>query len=191
MAAGFTGFPVVDAVDVAENDEGFGSHHGGNHAREFIVVGEHQFGYRHRVVFVDNGYHTVFEHHLHAVFLVEIVAACGKTLFHGEHLAAGNAVFAEEFVVAVDEFGLAHSRKELSGRYGVEFPVVLDTQLAAARGHGSRGDENDFDVVAAQLGHLVYQCRDAGNVEGAVGTGKYVTADFYRDAFVGGHAVED
>lgn len=109
--AGIVGISVIYPVDVAEDYQGFGSHHGSDHAREFIVVGEHQFRYRYSVVLVDDGYDAVFEHDFHAMLLVEIVAAGGEIFFHREDLSAGDTVFPEQFVVSVDQFGLPHGRK--------------------------------------------------------------------------------
>ncbi|CDB12025.1 unknown [Bacteroides sp. CAG:633] len=106
--------PVVDAVYVAQYDEGLCVHHGGDKSAEFVVVGEHKFADGDGIVLVDDGDDTVLKHDGHAAFLVQVVAACAEALFHGEHLAYGYLVFAEELVIAVDEFGLAHGREQLA-----------------------------------------------------------------------------
>ena len=41
------------------------------------------------------------------MFLVEIMRAAAEILFRSEHLAAGDLMFAEQFEVTVDQFGLA------------------------------------------------------------------------------------
>ena len=49
------------------------------------IVREHQFCNRYRVVFVHDGNHFIFEHCLHAMFLVEVMRTAAKVLFRGEH----------------------------------------------------------------------------------------------------------
>ena len=120
LRVGIGGVARVDAVNVAEQDEQVGRHHGGDEAREFVVVGEHQFGDRDGVVLVDDGHHAFLQHHLHTVLLIEVMPARAERLFGGEHLSAGDAVVAEEFVVFVDEFGLAYGGVELALIDGVE-----------------------------------------------------------------------
>ena len=94
----------VDAVDVAQDDERVDIHHRGDESGEFVVVRKHQFGDRNRVVLVHDGQHAAAEHHVHAGTLVQVVAARGKALFRGEHLAHGNAMFAEELTVQVSSY---------------------------------------------------------------------------------------
>ena len=111
------------------------------------------------------------------MLLVQVVSPGGKVLFRGQHLSAGNAVFAEQFVVVVDQLDLPDCGKELSGRYGVQATVAF--HLAAARGHGTRRNDDDFDSVAVELCELVRQGGHAGGVESAVGTRQYITPDLY------------
>ena len=70
---GIAGTAGVYPIDIAQNDEAMGIHHGSYQSGEFIVVGKHQFRHTHSIVFVDNGDHSVVEHHLHAGTLVEIL----------------------------------------------------------------------------------------------------------------------
>lgn len=86
---------VVDAVDVAEDNQDLRIHHGSYQSGELVIIGEHQFADGNGIVLVDNGNHSVFQHYGHAVFLVEIVAAGSEVLFHGEHLPHRDAVFTE------------------------------------------------------------------------------------------------
>ena len=102
LRCGVGGRAVVDAVDVAQDNERLGVHHGRDEPRELVVVGEHQFGDRDGVVLVDDRQHAVGEHRLHAVALVEVLPPCGEALLGGEHLPADDAVFVEEVVVAVE-----------------------------------------------------------------------------------------
>ena len=134
--AGFLRISVVDAVDVTQDDKRVAIQHGGDEPRKLVVVGEHQFGDTHRVVFIDNGNDTVFKHHLHTCALVEILAACGEALFHREHLTYMAAILTEKVVVESHEFHLAKSREELSLLYAVE--LVLYVNLVAPASHGTR-----------------------------------------------------
>ena len=106
---------VVDAVDITQDDKCIHPHHGGDQSRQFVVVREHQFCNGYRIVFVYDWYHVIVEHHFHAMFLVEIMRAAAEILFRSEHLAAGDLMFAEQFEVTVDQFGLAYCGVELAG----------------------------------------------------------------------------
>ena len=86
---------VIDAVYVAQDNQGLHIHHGGYQSGEFVVIGEHQFADGDCVVLVDNGNYSVFQHDGHAVLLVEVVAAGTEILFHGEYLPYGDAMLAE------------------------------------------------------------------------------------------------
>ena len=173
---------IVDAVDVAEDDEGVGVHHRGDETGELVVVGEHQFGDAHRVVLVDDGHHAILEHHRHAGTLVEVLAAGGETLFHREHLAYGDMVFAKEVVVEIDELGLTEGGEQLSLGHTVETARHLD--LATPTGHGTTRDQNHLVVVLAQPGGLVDEGGDARDVELAVVTGQHVAANLHYDSFL-------
>ena len=50
----------------------------------------------------------------------------------GEHLPAGDAVFVEEVVVAVQQFHLPDGREELAGRNGVDAASDAGFEQAAA-----------------------------------------------------------
>ncbi len=181
--AGSAGDTVVDAVDVAQDDERLGVHHRRHEAREFVVVGEHQFGDRDRVVLVDDRDDARREHRLHAVALVEVLAPRGEALLGGEHLPADDAVFVEEVVVAVQQLHLSDGREELARRNGVDAsdPGFED---AAARGHGPRRDEDHLDARAVEPCDLVHERRDARGVGPSVFAGQHVAADLDDDAAV-------
>ena len=117
---GVGGRTIIDAVNIAEDDENLRIHHGCDEPRQFIVVREHQFADRNRIVFIDDRDDVIFEHHRHTVLLVQIVAACPEILFGRKHLPDGNAMLAEELVIAVDQFCLAYGRKQLALVYTVE-----------------------------------------------------------------------
>ena len=172
---------VVDAVDVAEDNQRLDVHHRGDQARQLVVVGEHQFRQRDRVVLVDDRDHAVFEHHRHAVLLVQVVAPRRKVLFGRQHLSAGDAVFAEQLVVVVDQLHLSDGRKELAGRNGIQFPLRL--QLVASRCDGPRRHENHLDACAVQRGELVGQRRHPRRVERPVRAGQHVAAYLYDNPF--------
>lgn len=127
-----TGLAGVDAVDVAENGERLAFHHGGYQTGKFIVVGEHEFGERDGVVFVDNGQHVVLQHCRNAVALVEVVSAIGQVFLGGEHLSANDALFRKELHVSTDEFGLSDCRKDLSSGDGIQF--FIDVKRVAPHG---------------------------------------------------------
>ncbi len=183
LRRGVRGRSVVDAVDVAQDDERLGVHHRGHEAREFVVVGEHQFGDRDGVVLVDDRDDARGEHRLHAVALVEVLAPRGEALLGGEHLPADDAVFVEEVVIAVQQLHLSDGREELARRNGVDAsdPGFED---AAARGHGPRRDEDHLDARAVEPCDLVHERRDARGVGPSVFAGQHVAADLDDDAAV-------
>ena len=183
LSVGVGGIACVDAVDVAEQDEQVGRHHGGDEARELVVVGEHQFGDRDGVILVDDGHHTLLQHHLHTVLLIEVMPARAERLLGGEHLPARDAVVAEEFVVFVDEFGLTDSGIKLALIDGVE-PVGGESALefAAPTGYGTRGNKDDLYALAMKRCHLIDDGRHACDVERAIGTGEDVGTYFDGDS---------
>ena len=170
------GRAVVDAVDVAQDDERLYLHHRGYLAGQFVVVGEHQFAERDGVVLVDDGDDAVLQHHPHAVLLRQVVAARGEVFLDREHLSHGDAMLAEELKVAVDELGLSHGGEQLSLVDIVQ--RAGRTDFALARSDGSRGDENDFDARLVEGGYLVGEGRHAGDVQRPVGACQYVAAYF-------------
>ena len=137
----------VEAVDVAEYDERVAVEHSRDETGKLVVVGEHQFGYAHGVVLVDNRYDAVSQHHHHAVALVEIMSARGETLLHGQHLADVDAPVAEKVVVAVDELDLPHGRKELARIDIVELRKLHAAQFRAPARHSTGGYKHDLDAV--------------------------------------------
>ncbi len=183
LRVGVGGVACVDAVDVAEQDEQVGRHHGGDETRELVVVGEHQFGDRYGVVLVDDGHHALLQHHLHTVLLIEVMPARAERLLGGEYLPAGNAMIAEEFVVLVDEFGLTDSGIELALIDGIE-PVGGESALefAASAGYSSRRDEDDLYALAMKLCHLIDDGRHTCDIERAIGTGEDVGTYFDGDS---------
>ena len=111
------------------------------------------------------------------MLLVEVVRAAAEVLLRGEHLAASHAVFAEQFVIAVDQFRLSDSGIKLPGGDGVQ--LLAGFYLAASRGDRPGRDEDDLDSFTMEVGHLVHQGRHPGNIQRAVFAGEYVTADLY------------
>ena len=109
----------VDAVDVAEQYQCVGLHHLCYQSRQLVVVGEHQLGHADGVVLVDDGQHTVLQHHAHAGLLVAVLLAGLEVLLHGEHLTHVDVVFAEEVVVQADELGLPQGGEQLALLHGV------------------------------------------------------------------------
>ena len=57
-------------------------------------------------------------------------------------------MFAEQFVIPVDQFGLPDSGIQLAGGDGV--------YLAASRSDRTGRDEDDLHTFAVQLGHLIH-----------------------------------
>ena len=76
------------------------------------------------------------------MFLVEVMRAAAKVLFRGEHLATGHAMFAEQFVIPVDQFGLPDCGIQLAGRDGIQLFAGL--YLTASRSDRTGGNKDDF-----------------------------------------------
>ena len=87
------------------------------------------------------------------------MAAGGKVLFHCEHLSHGDAMLPEQLVVAVDEFGLPYSGKELALVYAVQ-PGTLLPVITGKRRYGSA-----LSVKTRHGNILVSERRDAGGTE--------------------------
>ena len=126
----------IYAVDIAQQYQRFGVHHACYQSAQFIVIGKHQFSDAHGVVFVDDGYHAVFEHHLHTSLLVVILFAWVKVLTHGEYLSHVQSVFSEQVVVESNELHLSQCREQLSLLHGVQ--VMFYLHLSSTASHGTR-----------------------------------------------------
>ncbi len=155
MCLGILGRTVVDAVYVGENDELVGIEHGSDESGQLVVVGEHKFGDGDSVILVDDRNDAVVEHHAHAGTLVEVFAACGEALLHGEHLTDVQSVLAKEVVVVVYELCLSHSREQLPLLHAVE--LAFGGEYGASCRYGTGGDEYHLHATSAQLRHLVYE----------------------------------
>ena len=95
------GWTVVDSVYVTQDNQCLRIHHGSDQPGKFVIVREHKLADRNRIILIDDGDDAVFEHHRHAVLLIQIMAAGTEVLFGSQHLTYCNAVFTEKFVVAV------------------------------------------------------------------------------------------
>ena len=138
---------VVNAVDIRQYHKRVHIHHRGDESRQLIVVGKHQLGERHCVVFVDNGDDSIFKHHFHAMFLIEIMPACREAFLQRQHLTARHAVVAEKLIIVIDELHLSNSRKQLAGTDRVK--AVDATHLTSPGGYGARRYHNHFHSCAA------------------------------------------
>ncbi len=124
---------AVYAVYIAENHKGVGVRHRGHKPRQLVVVCEHQLAHAHSVVLIHHRHYPAAQHHLHAVLLVEVMAAGCKVLFSGQHLPAHHPMVAEQFEIAVYEFSLPHCAEKLPCRHCVEpCRIHAVTQLSAA-----------------------------------------------------------
>ncbi len=110
--------------------------------------------------------------------------ARAEVLFHGQHLPHRQVVFAEQFVVTVDEFGLPYGGKQLAPAHAVRLARGSSSQFAPPARHGTGGNQYDFDAVLPQLGHLVYQGRHARHVQRPVVAGQDGTSYLDDYAFV-------
>ena len=169
---------VVNAVDVTQDNQSLNIEHRSNHTRQFVIVSKHQFGNGYGIVFVYDRDDSGFQHHPHTVTLVQIMTAGSKTFLGCQHLPYGNAVFAKQFIVPVNQLCLSHSRIQLTLCHAVEFPRHLD--LAASRSDRSRRNQYHLHSCLVQLGYLVNQGRHTSYVQRPVTTGKYIASYLYR-----------
>ena len=168
---------IIDARDVAEQDEAVGPHHLRDEPGEFVVVREHQLGDAHGIILIHDGDHAVREHHLHAGALVLALPLGFEIELGGEDLAHRQAVVPEEPVIEVHQPDLAHGGIELALLHAVQ--VAVQAQLHAAARDGARAHDHDRVACLAQVHHLVHERGDARHVQGAVGAGQHVGADFH------------
>ena len=112
--------PVIDAINIGEQDERVGLHHLGNEAGEFVVIRKHQLSDGNSVVLVDDRQDIVLQHHCHAGSLVTVLFARFEVLLHGKHLPDVDAELAEQIVVESHKFHLTYCGEKLSLLYGVE-----------------------------------------------------------------------
>ena len=76
------------------------------------------------------------------MFLVEVMRAAAKVLFRGEHLATGHAMFAEQFVIPVDQLGLPDCGIQLAGSEGI--PICAGITPTPTRSDRTGGNKDDF-----------------------------------------------
>lgn len=180
---------VVNPVDMAQDNQRLDVHHRGDQPRQFVVVGEHQFRDRDRVIFVDDRHYTRRQHSADAVFLIQIEIPAAEVVLRGQHLSAGDPAAPEQVVVAVDQLGLPHGRVELPRRYVVEFQPRAE--FAPSRSHRSRGDENHLDSRPPEGHHLIHQGRHPGHIQCAVAPREYVAAHLDCHPLVCFHKVSE
>ena len=70
-------------------------HHLCYEPRELVIVGKHQLCQADGVVLIDDGYHPVVEHHLHAGLLIAEVFFGLEVALHRQYLSDVESVFAE------------------------------------------------------------------------------------------------
>ena len=152
-------------------------HHTGHKSGELIVVGEHQFGDRHRVVLVDNRNDIVLNHHADARLLVLVLAFGDEVLFHRQHLTNVDAIFAEERIVEVHELHLSHSRVELTLFDAVQ--RMHGVHLAPSASHSTRRNEYQLMACCVQHCKLIDYRREPAHVDMTVWARQYVASYFY------------
>ena len=90
---------VVDAVDIAQQDECVGLHHLSDEAAQLVVICEHQLSDADGVVLVDDGDDTIFQHHPHAGLLIAVLLTRLEVLLHGQYLSDMDMVLTEQVVI--------------------------------------------------------------------------------------------
>ena len=83
---------VIEAVDVGQQHDQIGAHHGADAGGEPVIVAVTDFGGRHRVVLVDDRHRAPFQQFVDGRAGVEIAPPLLGVAQRDQHLAGGNAV---------------------------------------------------------------------------------------------------
>ena len=171
---GVIGMTCEDTVDIAKENEHVGLHHLSNQTAQFIIIGEHQLGYAHGVVLIDDRYHPILKHHCHTSLLVFILLSRIEVFLHRQYLTDMQMMLAEKVIIQPYELHLTESREQLPLFNGVE--IVIYLQFASATGNGSRRYEYHLIALTLEPSNLVDDSRHARDVEMTVRTCEHITA---------------
>ena len=173
---------VVDALDVAEQDEEVGIDQVCDQGRERVVLAERaaaQFLVGDHVVLVDDRHHAVLEQTQQGVADVEVAASLGHVAARDQRLRGGQPVALEERVVALHELGLADggqrlSRADRGSRFG-------HADAGAPGGDCARCDDGDLCAGRPQIGDLAHDLFEDAGVEPVAAGGEQVGAQLADD----------
>ena len=173
------GVAVVDAVDVAEQDQQVGVDQVGDERGERVVFAERaaaQLFVGDDIVLVDDRHDAEAEQAQQGVADVEIAEPLGDIGAGDQGLRGGQIVALEELVVALDEMGLADRGEGLA---------LADAGLVAARAHagasggdGAAGHDRDLGGAGAQLGDLAHEVFEHQRVEPITAASEQIRAEF-------------
>ena len=182
----FTGFPVINSVNIAQYHQRLHIHHGSHQSGQLIIIGKHQFRNTDGIIFIHNRQHPILQHHHHAVALVQIVTTGGETFFHGQHLTYSDVMLTKQFIITINQFGLTNGRKQLSLIDMIHPSTLLlrKLQLTAPTCHSTGRNQNDLDTTISQFRYLINQSRHPCNIQSAISTCQHITAHLDRYSLV-------
>ena len=174
---------IVDAVDIAEQDQQVSVDQVGDQCRQGVVLAEcpaAQFFVGDDVVLVDDRYDAVLEQAQQRIADVEVAAALGHVAAGDQRLGGSQTVALKQRVVALDELGLPDRCQGLTGSdRGAGF---ADTDARPPGGHGARGDDGDLGAPVAKFGHLAHDFIEHARIEAVRARGEQVGAQLADDA---------
>jgi len=112
-AAGIGRSPIVDTINITEQDEFMGIGHSRYQPGQFIIVCKHQFAHRYYIVFISDGDDLICQQSIDAVFHIQIVLAVSKVFFGGEYLGYKDAKSLKEMGIYIHKSHLPHSGPDL------------------------------------------------------------------------------
>ena len=148
---------IVKPVDVGQQHQQIGAHHGGDARREAVVVAVADFARRNRVVLVDHRHRAPFEQARDGRARVEIALAFFGVAERDQNLPGADAMAAQRFRPGARQFDLPDGRRGLAV-VELEHALRQFEDRAAERDRARRHDQH--------IALFRVQLRDVGDERG-------------------------
>ena len=162
-AATPVGRPVVQAVDIGQQDQGIRADQVGHERGETVVVAEADLRGGHGVVLVDDRHDVELQQSLEGALGVAVVRPADQVVGGEQHLADGAIVAGEGVVVVRHEDPLADGGCSLRRRQVARTPA--QAQRGDAGGDGPRGHQDELSAPMPGVAECVDELVDAGDVD--------------------------
>ena len=149
----------VEAVDIRQQDQQICPDALGHVGRQGVVVADDDLLGGHGVIFVDDGQDAQFQQTVQGVAEIEVTDFVCDVLPGDQQLGHGVVVLAEELIISIHQFALAHGGGGLLG--GDVGGTLAQAQLAHAHADGAGGHQDHLMTrildVADDLAQLLHQ----------------------------------
>src|SRR3954447_954399 len=178
------GIPVVEPLDVAEEQQQIGVHQVGDQRGEAVVVPEADLCGGDGVVLVDDRQHAHLEQPRKRAVGVAVVAATGDVVDREQDLTGGDAVPPQLLVVLADQQPLTDRGGRLLGREVMGATNQPERRQTSRDGTGR--DQDHLGAPGADAGQGVDKHPYPTGVDTAGGRGERRRPDLHDDAACGG-----